>query len=438
MDQEIIKQNEKQQNTNNEHKRSYESSVQQKTHKHRNQNQFDSNSKKTIEVQQQGIEKDEDYFEISKTASSSNLQAKSKNYQNKNVQQNQIIQQPQQIKLTKPRVLHLYGLPNSIDQESIEYLVNKFGEIKGIYIFSNGTQAFIEMSSHRVSRNVLQFYENNPIQINGSAIRFQWSRHNELSERAKVPIVSLSKPNKILLVSITILLKPVTIDDLYSTFSKYGQIEKTLIFSNQKHSMEAFIQFKKLEDSVNAYNKLNGKHLFYPTCKMKISYSCLEGIKLETDQENIQSNKYQLSNKIKIKSIPEFEDEIQDKKKDSDNQKGGEEMNKNGNFLNKIQIFGDKEHTNKTTNLLMQQQQLLVQQQQIIQDLENKLQYAQTIQTPSFQYLNHNNYPNYQQNYYNPNQGTQNQNYYLNYNSDYNGGGVQYDSQNYQGQYHKN
>lgn len=180
------------------------------------------------------------------------------------------------------RVLHVKGF-TSITREELATLCGRFGTVEEVVILDKGTspQAFVQMNSISDSQKVLEYYQANPQQafVSGGQCQFEYSRRDRVSvptPRADNPaagatLAASGSVNSILLVSVQNMRHPVTIENLWTVFSRFGQVARIVTFT--KVHFQAFVEFVHVASAVSASREINGKDLFTGCNTLRIAFA---------------------------------------------------------------------------------------------------------------------------------------------------------------------
>lgn len=124
------------------------------------------------------------------------------------------------------RVLHVRNLPPDATEPELVGVCSPFGPVQNVLLLKGKSQAFVQMDTPAAAAALMQYYSTVQAMIRGRSIYFGYSNRDVITVQ---PHVETPKP--ILLVTISNLIYPVTIEVLYGVFSKYGAVAKIVIFS---------------------------------------------------------------------------------------------------------------------------------------------------------------------------------------------------------------
>lgn len=181
------------------------------------------------------------------------------------------------------KVVMLRGIPTNCKESELEDLATRFGNVSKKLIVSHKRIAFIEMESIETASSMLQHYNSEPLYINEERIFMQFSKRKEITLNSRYASNSSDqvihsrsakldgKPNRILLVTISNMRYPVTIENLHSVFCRFGEVLRIKTF--KKKYFQAFIEFSNLSDATTAKVQLEDRDMFQQCCTLLISYS---------------------------------------------------------------------------------------------------------------------------------------------------------------------
>jgi len=137
--------------------------------------------------------------------------------------------------LPPTRVLYVRNIPESVtDNELIQYC-SAFGRVTSTLILKEKGHGFIEFETIEASSAACSYFNQNPLVLHGFHIEFTFSQRQEITPR-KDP--DANPPNRIILLTVTNIMYPVTVEVLSQIFAKYGGMEKVIIF-NRGNAIQA-------------------------------------------------------------------------------------------------------------------------------------------------------------------------------------------------------
>lgn len=180
------------------------------------------------------------------------------------------------------KVLHVRGLPAYCTEAEIAYIAAPYGAVQKTLILPEKNQAFIQMDSIRTAQELLSGVELNPVQIRTKTVYLQFSSHQELKTNANTQSAgafagaSLNPDGAtaIILISITNVTVPVTLENIHTICSPYGEVQKIITFTKpESGDFQALVQFSTMEAAANARAMLEGKDLFQGCCHIRVNFS---------------------------------------------------------------------------------------------------------------------------------------------------------------------
>ncbi|EFA84392.1 RNA-binding region RNP-1 domain-containing protein [Heterostelium album PN500] len=180
---------------------------------------------------------------------------------------------------TPSKVVHLRNLPIDCTEHEIMALASPFGQVEHILILKGKSQGFIQMADLTSATAFIQFYTTIQGSIRSKNFFVQYSNREEITSYS-----SVETPNNILLVTISNIIYPVTIDVLYQLFSKYGSVLKILIFS-KSGNFQSLIQLHTTDSAINAKRELDGQNIYNGCCTLKIQYSSLNNLRIKYNND---------------------------------------------------------------------------------------------------------------------------------------------------------
>jgi len=199
------------------------------------------------------------------------------------------------------KVLHVRGLPPYTTEAELIQLVGPFGEVARCFILDQKSQAFIQMRSVDAAAAVLQNLEIQQPTIRSKQVFFQFSSHQEISATTSsrgggVPMglgVMEGEPNSTLLISITNVTVPVTLENVVQVCKPYGQVLRVITFTKGV-DFQALVQMANAEQAGNARMFLDGKDMFQGCCHLRVTFSKRDNLVVK--QNNHKSRDFTINN----------------------------------------------------------------------------------------------------------------------------------------------
>lgn len=203
---------------------------------------------------------------------------------------------------TQPsKVVHIRNIPPQLTEVEVIQFGLIFGNIVNVLNLRSKCQAFLEFDKCEEAQSMVNYFVNNPIQAAGRQIFVQYSNYKNLvtdpantNNQVARAALDLAKElhksaqtggqNTVLRAMIQNMLYPVTLDIIYSTFSKYGHVLKIITFTKNE-KFQALIQMKDATSAQAAKAGLHGHHMFQSCCTLHIDYSKLNTLNVKYNNE---------------------------------------------------------------------------------------------------------------------------------------------------------
>ena len=168
------------------------------------------------------------------------------------------------------KVIHVRALPeNTQDQELVDLVAP--ARIVRALILQDKRQAFIQMETLEAAKTVVEAFENAPPKIREKTVYFQFSNRNEV-EGGNEPGVGNGAANTIIIIAISEVTVPVTLDNIYQITKPYGDVQKIITFTKEAN-FQALVQYATVAQAHEARAYLDGKDLFQACCHLRVSFS---------------------------------------------------------------------------------------------------------------------------------------------------------------------
>jgi RNA recognition motif-containing protein len=182
------------------------------------------------------------------------------------------------------KVLHVRGIPSYTTEQELTSLVAPFGVAEKVFILPQKHQAFVQMQSIEAASAVLQALELSQPSIRSKDVYFQFSSRQEVTQsgvggpNGTVPPPSMGgmggdgEANSILLISITNVTLPVTLENVVQVCKPYGQVLRVITFTKGL-DYQALVQMASADQAQNAKLFLDGKDMFQGCCHLRVNFS---------------------------------------------------------------------------------------------------------------------------------------------------------------------
>lgn len=192
------------------------------------------------------------------------------------------------------KVVYVKGVPpDTLDAELVALAV-PFGTCVQTLVIGQKRQAFIEFDSVASASKLMASYPSTaPATIRGAPVYFEYSERTEIKANPRYggglgmggvggvsgdpTQVSDGKgwkdlpPSRVLLVTVSNMRLPVSVDNLHQVFRPYGEVLRIVTF--QKKTFQALIEYSHLVSAINAKRILEGKDIFQGCCSLSLSFS---------------------------------------------------------------------------------------------------------------------------------------------------------------------
>jgi RNA recognition motif-containing protein len=182
--------------------------------------------------------------------------------------------------LPPTRVLYVRNIPDSVTDTDLIQYCSPFGQVIGTLILKEKGHGFIEFDTLEASSAACSYFQGNPLVLHGFHVEFTFSQRQEITPR-KDP--DANPPNRIILLTVTNIMYPVTVDVLSQIFAKYGGMEKVIIF-NRGNAIQALVQLRDIPTASTCRSQLDGQNIYAGCNSLKVQYSSLN--ELEVKQNN--------------------------------------------------------------------------------------------------------------------------------------------------------
>uniref|UniRef100_A0A1I8FSU4 Polypyrimidine tract binding protein 3 n=1 Tax=Macrostomum lignano TaxID=282301 RepID=A0A1I8FSU4_9PLAT len=158
--------------------------------------------------------------------------------------------------------------------------------------------ALLEMKTQETATKMVDYYAQHPVTIRGRTVIIQYSNHAELkteqpnaaaenalsSANGLVSTYQQDEPPSVLRVIVENLMAPVTIEVLHKIFSRFGMVQKIVIFS-KNNTFQALIQMGSSTEALAAKLVLNDQNIYNGCCTLRIDFSKLNTLNVKFNNE---------------------------------------------------------------------------------------------------------------------------------------------------------
>ena len=137
------------------------------------------------------------------------------------------------------RVLYIRNIAEKTTEEDVLRYCTAFGHIPEVLLFRDKRHGFVQFEELNAARACLDFYSANMLAPHGPKIEFAFSGRDEITHKRDP---ALNPPNRILLVTISNIVYPVTVDVMQQIIAPYttsSGMNRCVIFSrSEEHTSE--------------------------------------------------------------------------------------------------------------------------------------------------------------------------------------------------------
>lgn len=199
------------------------------------------------------------------------------------------------------KVVHVRNIPQQITEVEVIQFGLIFGNICNVLNLRSKCQAFLEFEKCEEAQTMINYFANNPISVAGRQIFAQYSNYKSLvtdpsntNNQVAKAALDLAKElhraaqsggtNTVLRAMIQNMLYPVTLDTIYSIFSRFGPVLKIITFTKNE-KFQALIQMKDAQCAQTAKQALHGQNIYTSCCTLHIDYSKLNTLNVKYNNE---------------------------------------------------------------------------------------------------------------------------------------------------------
>jgi len=179
--------------------------------------------------------------------------------------------------LAPSKVLFLRNLPPHCEETDIEAVMNAYHPNQ-IVLLRGSRQAFVQFDSIENATKFLESYKGN-FHLGNRTIYVTYSDRQEIQQSSRD-----EKPNNILLATLSNVLYPTTVDVLHQVFSRYGDIDKIVVFS-RNNNIQGLIQFADTQAAIAAKTALDGQNIYQNCCKLHIIFSKMKDLNVKVNND---------------------------------------------------------------------------------------------------------------------------------------------------------
>lgn len=186
------------------------------------------------------------------------------------------------VQIKSGKVLHVRALPAfTIEQELVD-IVKSYGECTKVLLLQDKNQAFVEMKDSKMAADVLAGLEVSVPMIRNKRCYWQYSDRPEIEAKTAAYVVadrvtgetqgSAEGPPTTILLSISEVTIPVTLEAIHQVGSAFGTILRIITF-NKGADYQALLEYASAEEAERGRQNLDGKDLYENCCHIRATFS---------------------------------------------------------------------------------------------------------------------------------------------------------------------
>ena len=189
------------------------------------------------------------------------------------------------------KVLYVRNLPESVTDAEFAGYCSPFGRVANVLLLRDKRHGFVEFEDRQHAISCVTYFSQHPLTLHGSLIEFAFSGRSEITFRSPN---EANPPNRILLLTVTNLVYPVTVDVLSQIFQKYGGLEKAIVF-NRGNVVQALVQLSDVSTALICKNSLDGQNIYAGCNSLRVQFSLMND--LDVKQNSDRTFDFTLSSK---------------------------------------------------------------------------------------------------------------------------------------------
>jgi RNA recognition motif-containing protein len=179
------------------------------------------------------------------------------------------------------KVLYIRNIAERTSEEDVLRYCAAFGNIPEVLLFKDKRHGFVQFEELHSARACLDFYTDNTLAPHGPKIEFAFSGRDEITHKRDP---ALNPPNRILLVTISNIVYPVTVDVMQQIIMPYAAsgMNRCVIFSRAEQ-IQALVELATMEDAVAVRETLDGLNIYPGANTLKVQYSSMTELVVKTN-----------------------------------------------------------------------------------------------------------------------------------------------------------
>ena len=172
------------------------------------------------------------------------------------------------------RVLHIGGVPDGSDEADVLQMLQQMGvrAPERVVVPPGKLMAFVQFNLQADADHAVAIFREGqtPCLLRGRRVNFNYSGRDDLGSPKAAAAVA--PPSKVLVVTISNVQYPITIDVIQQVFGHFGAIEKICIIVKPA-AATALVQYASVSVAATARQNLDGKCIYMHCCQMQIVFS---------------------------------------------------------------------------------------------------------------------------------------------------------------------
>ena len=169
--------------------------------------------------------------------------------------------------LVRPsKVLFMANTPANCTENDLIVLVSPFAKsLPVVRLDQTRGTALVEFGSEQEATRCLSYFLDTGVLLQGVPVVFAYSR--AIAGKEKV------EGSRVLLVHVSNLMYPVTVEMLHQIFSKYGMVERIVTFQKEVSVFQALVQMDSVEHAAKALTALDNENIYTGCNNLRVHFS---------------------------------------------------------------------------------------------------------------------------------------------------------------------
>lgn len=168
------------------------------------------------------------------------------------------------------KVVHCRAVAEACKETDLVQAMKVFGDIKALKLMPKISQALVEFETLEAAIGCVTYSVTQPIIIHGRQMYVNYSKSNEINR--KFTMSQDQAPTNILLLTVLNVIHTVNVD-IIKKICRQQNVEAQRIVIFHKNGLQAFVEFKTVDDAGKILSSLNGCDVYPGCCTLKIEFS---------------------------------------------------------------------------------------------------------------------------------------------------------------------